>query len=196
MTRTQGKRSASTIARLLAAGMALLGLVVLPSPPLMAAGREHRDLDDAFKAGMLVDIAEFVEWPGEAFGKQDELVIGVVGDEELGEILERSAEGKTIREMKVRVEPVVVPESADDCHILYVDAPQKEEMSAILESLRDKPVLTVGADQQFLGMGGAIRFNHRGARMYFKVSLRSAWAAKLHVSSQLLQLAESVSDRR
>jgi hypothetical protein len=180
----------------MAAAILLLGFVALSLPPLTAGGREPRVLDDTTKAGLLFNFAQFVEWPGEAFGWQDELVIGVVGDEELGELLEQNAEGRTVRDMKVRVEPVVVPEEADDCHILYIDAPADEEIEAILASLKAKPVLTVGEDPQFLGMGGAIRFNHGGSKMHFKISLHSAWGAQLHVKSQLMQLAESVSGRR
>jgi hypothetical protein len=174
----------------------LLALALLTTQPLVAGGRESRGLDAKSKAALIFNFAKFVEWPGEKLGYQKELVICVMGDESLGEILERSAEGKSIRDMEIRVESGVSPGSIRDCHILVIGDADSDDIERMLDSLRGRPVLTIGDDPQFNNTGGIIQLMQGGSNMRFQVNLGWAAEADLHVSSKLLQLAVSVNAKK
>ena len=68
--------------------------------------------------------------------------------------------------------------------------PSGGELSALLDAVKSRGVLTVGETDDFTGLGGIISFRLDGPRVRIKVDLQTAEHARLRISSKLLSLAE------
>jgi hypothetical protein len=62
----------------------------------------------------------------------------------------------------------------------------------VLDSLKGRPILTVGDTDRFAGRGGMIRFVTDRNRIRLRINLEAATAANLKISSKLLRPAEIV----
>jgi hypothetical protein len=143
------------------------------------------------KAAFLFSFPKYVEWPPSAFaGPGSPIVISVVGDDQIARGLETIASGKTIDARPVAVHRGF-PAADQSCHVLFIGASQKSAAPAILRTLQDRPVLTVGDFESFLD-AGMISLATRGTRISFSVNLSPAQRAKLVLNAKLLALAESV----
>ena len=76
------------------------------------------------------------------------------------------------------------------CHLLYVCASEKHQTTRILESQRNKHVLTVSDIEHFNEDGGMIFLHREGKNIRFEINQNEAEKAGLKISSKLLQLAK------
>jgi hypothetical protein len=141
------------------------------------------------KAGLVVKFAQFVEWPAGAFQADDApLVIGVVGRNPFGGVLEQTAS-----EVVIGKHPVVVryytPDNVQDCHVLFIPASEDPSLGRILAQVNSKPVLSIGETDNFPWAGGIIRFFPDDRKLGFEVNVGAADSVGLKVSSKLLKLA-------
>jgi hypothetical protein len=145
------------------------------------------------KAVFLLNFAQFVEWPSEAFASAEEpFIIGVLGADPFQGALE-----KVIRDERVHTRPVMMHryqrvEEIDACHILFINAGEARRMPRILKALQGRPVLTVSETDEFLAQGGVIRFVTENAKVRLRINNDAARAARLLISAKLLRVAEVV----
>ena len=146
------------------------------------------------KAAFLLNFSRFVEWPSDAFnGLEASLVIGVLGDDPFGAILDG-----VMKDEKNGAHPVVVERyrNADEvrnCHILFINYEQPEQLEKAFETLKGRSVLTVGDTQGFARRGGMIRFMMVNNKIRLRINPEAAQAAGLVLSSKLLKMADIVS---
>jgi preprotein translocase subunit Sec61beta len=139
---------------------------------------------------MVVNFAQFVEWPADAFATRDApLIIAVVGNNPFGNMLERVANGKTFSGHPVIIRYYPMPGSIGDCHVLFVAADGDADIKNVLQKIGNKPVLTISQSDAFLYAGGVIRFYAEENRVRFEISPDAAEKARLKISSKLLKLA-------
>ena len=96
-----------------------------PAPAVRA-----QDLDEAkalkVKAAYLYNFAKFIEWPNDALGDEETpFVIGVLGDDPFGRILDDTVKEKKIARRPVKIRRLswskrVDREKLKNCHILFV----------------------------------------------------------------------------
>ena len=175
------------------APVASLVLILSLSPVAMALQPAPQPLREyRIKAAFLYNFAKFVEWPPEAFDDEDStLVLGVLGDDPFGAALQ-SLTGKTVRGRRLTIKRFDSLLDISDCHILFITSSVQEQQQEALESLEGSNVLTVGEIQRFAQMGGIINFVIRKNKIRFEINLDAGKRAGLMISSQLLNLAESV----
>lgn len=179
-------RRRTAAARFLAAVLVAAGLSsahslsqTAPAPPLEAG----------VKAAFLYNFAKFIDWPASISVTPDKtFVIGVVGDTPVLAALS-SLEGSEIKGRRLVVRRFVRPEVAA-CHVLFVDAAQTAAFAQEAAGLREVPILTVGEGDEFLKAGGMIAFVKDGGKMRYRVRAHAAEAARLSISSKLLNLAD------
>ncbi len=75
------------------------------------------------------------------------------------------------------------------CAILLVGSSDRTEIAKILQSVGQRPILTIGEDSEFSRLGGIIAFVREGNRVRFEINLDAAERARFQVSSKLLRLA-------
>lgn len=174
--------------------VASLILILSLSPVAMALQGDPEPLRQyRIKAAFLYNFAKFVEWPPEAFDDENStLVLGVLGVDPFGAALESLA-GKTVRGRKLTIKRFDSILDLSHCHVLFITSSVQEQQQKALESLEGSNVLTVGEMQRFVQMGGGvINLVIRKNKLRFEINLDAGKRAGLVISSQLLNLADSV----
>jgi len=168
------------------------------------AGNGQIDVAKAIKvkAAVLLNFCRFIEWPEKAFAKKDSpFVIGVVGEDPFGPVLDTTMEGKS-----VGAHPIVVkrfaanstPAQLAECSMLFISASEEQgnRHEQHCDAVADKPVLTVSDIPGFAVGGGMIEVGFVGGKASFSVNRKGAEGVGLSLSSKLLQLGNIVEPKR
>ena len=145
------------------------------------------------KAAFLFNFAKFVEWPYKAFPNEiSPLVIGVLGEDPFGHVLEELVENQTINGRKLVIKRFRRIEELKICHILFISPSEKKAVPEILASLKNRHILTVSDIDRFAARGGIICFVQQNSSIHFEINVEAAKTAELKISSKLLRLAQVV----
>lgn len=141
------------------------------------------------KAAFLYNFAKFVEWPPQV---GDEMRLCVLGEDPFGEDLDALAQGKTVQSKWLRVARLPTLDGLEQCHVVFIDAADLDDLSQVLRRAHEAHVLTVGNTHEFADRGGIISFVMESNKVRFEINTASAEQAGLRISSQLLKLAAKV----
>jgi hypothetical protein len=142
------------------------------------------------KAAFLFNFAKFIDWPSRKFTEPDSpLIIGVVGSDPFGGLLEEQVQGHPINDRTVIVRHIQTMEELRKCHIIFVCNSEEERLGAILSEVRGDNVLTVGETDKFISRGGMINFVVMDGSVHFEINDSAARHAGLKISSKLSNLA-------
>lgn len=173
-----------------------LAAVVAASCALLAplAAAELTKESDV-KAALLYNFTQFAEWPPSAFPRDGApLVIGILGHDPFGDVLDKLVEHETVNGHRIVIERFHTPQAARDAHVLFISSSERARLDHILSTLRGRPVLTVADFEGFLARGGMVAFrrapNHK---IRLNVNLEATRAASLTLSAKLLRVVELVS---
>jgi hypothetical protein len=168
--------------------MLLVQLSLLPQ----IYGQIAREYDR--RAACLYKLAEFVDWPSQAFPTdQTPFVIGVLGTDPFGKSLDEIAQNEVAKNRKLVVERYNNVIQIRSCHILFISPSEEARLDQILSALKGKSILTVGETEDFVRRGGVLRFRTERNALRLRINLEAAKAANLTMSSKLLHIAELVS---
>ena len=149
------------------------------------------------KAAFLFNFTQFIEWPTNAFTEVSApIVIGVLGDDPFGTLLEQTVEGELVHGRKVVIKRSKHPDDLKACHLLFISRSEKGRLHQIREALRGSPVVTVSDMEQFAGRGGIIGFIIHENKVRFEINLNATEEAGVKISSKLIKLAVTVRDER
>ncbi len=146
------------------------------------------------KAALLYHLARFVEWPPAAFSTpQSPIIIGIVGRDPFGRVLDTTVQRETVGGRRIVVERYRTPGGIQPCHILFVSSSEKGELKHIFTRIKDQPTLTVADFDDFSTEGGMVTFvrNEEG-KIRLKINLGAVRAQNIKLSARLLQVAEIV----
>lgn len=173
---------------LLTAGIYILATI----PPAQAEPRTLIEYE--VKAAFIYHFARFVEWPEEVVRDGGSFVIGIVGDDPFGDLIDAVVSEKNVRDERMTVKRFSKIEEAADSQILFVSRSEEENLTEILKHLSRAPVLTVSDIERFAGKGGMVQLVMDQNRIHFAVNVAAFDRAGLKPSSQLLKLARIVPD--
>ena len=178
--------------------MPFLPEILLAAALLTAAAPQEREAaEHEIKAAFLYNFAAFTEWPSSAFSNRESpFLIGVVGRDPFGSILEETFRGKDVGGRRITVKRASDVKELGACHLVFVPASEREKTARILESLKESPTLIVGEAEGFTATGGCIGFFAEGRKVRFEVNLQAVNRAGLKVSSKLLRLARVVEGQK
>ena len=80
------------------------------------------------------------------------------------------------------------------CHLLFICSSEKDNLTDIIDIIKNKNILTVGETKDFLKTGGIINFLLDDNKVRFEINLSAAKKSNLIIRSQLLRLAQKVID--
>src|SRR5438552_8950688 len=104
--------------------LALLGLEQLPA----AAPNEY-----SIKSVFLYNFCRFIDWPESAFpGPNESLVIGVIGDDPFGPLLDQAVRGESFHGHSIRIEHYRNVREIGRCQLLFVSASESSRTNEIL----------------------------------------------------------------
>ena len=154
-----------------------------------AAQPTDRDVKPAF----LFNFPSYVEWPPRAFsGPRQPLVIGILGEDPFGPILEELVAGRSVQGHPLEVRRLTQLADAEAVHVVYLGYSDPADIRFAAAILRDRPVLTVSDGERLAEHGAMINLRVRGQKVGFDINLEAADEAGLKLSSQLLKLARIV----
>src|ERR1700730_1396749 len=166
-----------------------VALTLIASPAGGAAQLEPSEY--GLKSVFLYQFCRFMEWPNSAFSSpNDPLIIGVIGDDPFGSLLQEAVQGETYHGRPIRIEHYRSPRDIKRCHLLFVSRSEVAQMGEILSAIAGKNVVTVGETDGFLEKGGMISLTADRNRVRLRVNASSLRAANVDVSSKLLRVAE------
>lgn len=146
------------------------------------------------KAAFLYHFAKFVEWPAEVKNRR-RILVCVLGNDPFGPGLDFLLEDKVLREKPFEVRRVGAASEARICHLVFVSLQDKAETQAVLHTLSDSPVLTVGDNPYFFASGGMIHLFIEESKVRFDINSAAAKRVRLTISAPLLRLARRVEDK-
>lgn len=168
-----------------------LGLLIalLPQAPARSAQAGEYEV----KAVFLFNFSQFVDWPESAFETPGSpFVIGVLGEDPFGAILDEVVRGETVHGRPMVVRRYRSTKEIEDCHILFIARSERQALGEILADLQNRSILTVGDLDDFAARGGMITLVERTQRIRLQINLAAARRVNLAISSKLLMPAEIV----
>ena len=147
----------------------------------------------AVKAAYLYNFAKFTEWPN--IEPPGSLTVCIYGKDPFGGFLDEAVRGKQAHGLPVLIRRLRSgDESLDGCQILFVSSSARIE--SILSLLQGRSILTVGESIGFSERGGMIGLvmDHGGVR--FDINLAAVAAARLQVSSRLIEIGRVVGPKK
>lgn len=163
--------------KLLAAVLAFS--ILFCSSPVIAADAKITATKAQLRALFIKKIPKYVLWPEQNHFKENEkYTVAAIDKEELAPYFDKLGAFKLLRW------------PAADCQVLFLDSSNPRIIAAIIKQVKNKPILTIGQNPDFLRMGGIINLVESGSRMKLQVNICAARKAGLIISSQLLKLSE------
>lgn len=161
------------------------------------SGRADPVQEYELKSVFLYNFARFVSWPPSAFpDAQAPIVIGVLGADPFGPVLDRTIENEAVNGRRLIVRRFGRHEEIGDCHILFIGPSETARFEEHVAALRGRSVLTVADQPGAAQRGVMIRLITEQNRIRLRINLEEARAAGLTLSSKLLRPAEIVTTRK
>jgi hypothetical protein len=155
------------------------------------------------KGAYLYKFTQYIDWPKS--DRDESFVIGVLGKDPFGDILDQIA-----RERKIKGKPVIIRrfDSADDykpCHILFIAAEGTnggknesplERLEAVKKKIKGAPPLLVGDSEGLAEKGAVFNFYPEGKGYRFEVNHEAAKRADLKLDVRLIKMGKIVSEKK
>jgi len=145
------------------------------------------------KAKYLYNFTRFVDWPEESFQNPDSpFVIGIIGSDPYGIDLEKTIEGKQIKNRKFRIRRYQNLDNLAFCHILFIGVDNRARRSQIFNKIKNNSILTVGDENNFAKDGGMINFIIKKKKIRFQINREAVKQSRLKMSTKLFKMAEII----
>ena len=169
-------------------------LCMLHLPGLVASQELALTTPTRVKAAFLRNFAHYVGWPADAFpNSSTPWHICVLGPDPFGDILEASLKGRTEQGRSFEVFRAETLDQLPSCQMVFLAYKDDARRRAVLDKLKNKPVLTVGDAPEFLREGGTIRFEVDD-RVRLSINLDQARIAALTIQTRMLEVSSEVLD--
>ena len=163
-------------------------LAIVWCRPLDAGTAEY-----AVKAAYVYNFAKFTEWPNA--GPSGSLTVCLYGKDPFGGFLDEAVRGKQAHGLPILIRrlPLGV-EDLDGCQVLFFSSTARIEPA--LSGLQGRSILTVGESAGFSERGGMIGLVMEHGSVRFDINLAAIAAARLQVSSRLIEIGHVVGSRK
>lgn len=162
---------------------------------LLAAARLPAQYSPEEVKGEFVErFTRFIEWPSFSLGPDTTkpFVIAIVGSCSFENHLIDAFQGRKIKGHPplVRILPSGSP--VPDCHLLFIAKSETDRLQGILDSIGEKPVLTIADSENFAERGVHINLYIEKKLVRFEINLSAVQYAGLHISSKMLKHAKII----
>jgi hypothetical protein len=143
------------------------------------------------KAVFMLNFAKFATWPD--LSPTAPITFCTVGDDEVASSLTLMVQGQIVDGHALAASQLPRDAGWAPCQLLFLGY---EGASSARLAAAAPAVLTVSDEKGFASNGGMIEFFTEGSRLRFAVNLREVDESRVRLSSNLLQLARIVEERR
>ena len=145
------------------------------------------------KAKYLYNFTRYVNWPQEVFkDSASPYIIGIIGQDPFGIEIEKTVEGKNIKNRTFSVKRFNSASDLEYCHILFIGLIDRAYQTRILNKIQGLSILTVGNRVNFGQDGGIINFIKKKDQIRFEINTKVARESGLKISTTLLKMADII----
>ena len=167
--------------------LSMIAFMVFSGTGYCLEGTEYQ-----IKGAMMINFIKFVEWPNPLIDKPGPTItVGIIGNDNFGNTLDQ-LEGRTIGGKQLSIRHIDALSQLSDCQVLFISASESHRCYQILRAVAGTPVLTVGEDEDFIRMGGIIRFYNKKNHIRFEINQTAALKSGLKLSAKLLEVAAAI----
>lgn len=165
-------------------------LLLFPSAFNLAAQPAEYNI----KAVFLERFTRFIDWPEntEINDPDKPFIIGVIGDNPFGSILEEVYANQKIKNKKVEIIYINDINRISGCQMLFISGSKENELNNILSYTRNKPIITVGDTRNFAESGVLINFFLEKNHIRFEINESAVKKTGLIMSYHLLKAAKII----
>jgi len=139
------------------------------------------------KAAFMEKFTHFIDWPN---NPRNIFYVCIIGKNPFNGTLKSLAASSRIKNKPTKFMTLDNLNSLPDCNILFISKSKRKTLNEILNSVQNKPVLTISDTPGFAQHGVIINFVHsKDDNVQFEINHRVALNAGLKISSRLLKLA-------
>lgn len=149
------------------------------------------------KALFFVTLTRYIDWPTNAFATESSpIVIGVLGEDPFGGLLESLTAGEEVRGRRLKVARFATAENLKDCHLLFVGEMSTLRQEVELPRIGEKPIVTVSDRDGFVRKGGMVEmYLNPEKKVRLRISQGVVNRSHIKISPALLRQAELLSSR-
>ncbi|MBD0401117.1 YfiR family protein [Flammeovirga sp. EKP202] len=146
------------------------------------------------KAGIINTFAKYVNWPSKAFMEGDKLVLGILGDDPFGDVIDNMFRNRYVNGRAWEIRRAKTIRELKGSHIVFMaQGFKEEEVKTFLQEIYSRNnsfVLTIGDNiPNFCKNGGIINLTPNGL---YTLNIVSANKAQLTIDVKLLNLASDI----
>jgi|GEM_PF-5966896 len=170
--------------------------------PVMAVEEEGDAALNDFKStiGFLSNFTQFTQWPEERSPIKNHLIQICVGNDSKFLDYFVANHSQPTATLSLDIKKVTSGEQAKGCNILYIGGQDESAAFAMAEAVKNDPVLTISEIKHFAENSGIIELIPPEKRLglfakrklVFRVNLKNAEKAHLHIDARLLQIATEI----
>jgi hypothetical protein len=143
------------------------------------------------KAAYLFNLGNFVRWNDNVL--QESIDICILGQDPFGVNIDLIAKKqRTIQDRPINIKRLTQVSVAQSCAILFIGDSEQSQFPTIFESLKGKPILTVGDSDKFIVSGGMVQFYQREGKIRLMIDPQTLEENQLKVSSHLMRIAHRI----
>ena len=148
---------------------------------------QSKHIEYLLKSATLYKICKFIDWPENK--EQKSFVISVLGQNKNNQKIIIPAD-KKINNKIVIINEINIVEDIKESSILFIANSEKDKISKILKSIKNKNILTVGDTKGYSEKGVMINFHIENNRINFIINYDIIKKSKLVLHSQLFKVGK------
>jgi hypothetical protein len=160
--------------------------------PVTALAADEQPLEYRVKANYLLTLPLFVELPLQP-ASCPAFTLCMIGDTPLADLLEAS-KGKRIKGRPLAVARIQEPDRMSCCQVLFIASSEQYRLQKLLTIANRRGILTISDMRCFTRQGGMINLVQVNNKITFDLNQAAARSASISFGTQLLRLANDVSN--
>ncbi len=147
------------------------------------------------KGAMLYNFGKYITWPDRVFGRENTILLGILGDDPFGEDIDNLLKNRRVHGRSWEIRRGNSLDDMRNCHIVFVTRSKAAEAPDLLKELnsgkyRYASVLTIGDNiEAFCENGGAINIRED---YLFTINSAAFNKAELIIDARLFQMAKAI----
>ncbi len=121
----------------------------------------------------------------------ENLTVCVFGSDAFEKALDVLA-GRKAKGLTVLIKRSNSYDELQDCQIVYISQSAESELDLVLQSIKERSILTVSEIKDFTKNGGMIGFDNSKNKIVIEINLKNAIKAQVKISAMLLEIAKII----
>jgi len=143
-------------------------------------------------AALTLNIARFTTWPELTFKKPESTFnLCIYGDNVVQQSFS-NIKDKQVSKRSIHIINISRLRNLNQCQVIYISELERNKLIPLLLDLKDKPILTIGENMEFLQAGGIVGLENINGKIQLTINLAIIKQSQLVISSRVLKLATIV----